>query len=545
MLLQPKERRQLGWFILLDIILILADIGFLVILLFIIHFYTSPVPASKLADFATSLPDNHSLLLIVAFFICFSLKNTWAYYIHRHRYRFLYSIASRIAENNLVQYLEGNYTGYVNIDSAIQIRKISQQPIEFSHYVLAGLLQIITQSIMIIIATAAILCYNPGLFLLLLICLVPPVILVASLIKKKTRAARAEAKKSSENTLQYLKEALAGFVEANIYEKRSFFVQRYAEWQQQLNQYLSDIQSIQGMPNRMIEIFAVAGLFILIGINKFSGNAAHTFINIGAFMAAAYKIMPAAVQVLNNNGQVRAYAFAVQDLLLYQSPEHKSLLKEKINIQSISFQQVCFSYGGPQLLSDFTASFKRGDFIGVEGRSGKGKTTLVHLLLGFLQEQSGQLLINGIPTKAASRQQFWPGIAYVKQQPFLVHGSIETNITLSDDAADQQRLHEVAGITGLDEISGNNSMGLKNIITENGKNISGGQRQRIMIARALYKDADLIILDEPFNELDRISENKLLQHFQQLAHSGRIVVLITHNRESLSFCNKIISPDEK
>ena len=80
---------------------------------------------------------------------------------------------------------------------------------------------------------------------------------------------------------------------------------------------------------------------------------------------------------------------------------------------------------------------------------------------------------------------------------------------------------------------------------ENGKNISGGQQQRIAIARALYKNADLVLLDEPFNELDEESEISLLEHFQDLAQKGKLIILITHNKKSLSYCNKIISLDEQ
>ena len=100
-------------------------------------------------------------------------------------------------------------------------------------------------------------------------------------------------------------------------------------------------------------------------------------------------------------------------------------------------------------------------------------------------------------------------------------------------------------VTGLAEILINFSEGYNKVVTENGKNLSGGQRQRIAIARALYKNADLILLDEPFRELDRDSEDCLLKHFSDLASQGKTVILITHNRESLSFCNKIISLDEK
>ena len=83
------------------------------------------------------------------------------------------------------------------------------------------------------------------------------------------------------------------------------------------------------------------------------------------------------------------------------------------------------------------------------------------------------------------------------------------------------------------------------MIMESGKNISGGQRQRIAIARALYKPADLIILDEPFNELDEASERRLLCHFRYLTQNGKMVILITHNKQSLAYCNKIISLDER
>ena len=87
--------------------------------------------------------------------------------------------------------------------------------------------------------------------------------------------------------------------------------------------------------------------------------------------------------------------------------------------------------------------------------------------------------------------------------------------------------------------------GLNKIITENGKNISGGQQQRVAIARALYKNADLILLDEPFNELDEASETVLLEHFRALAKQGKMVIMITHDKESLGYCNKTISLDEE
>ncbi|MCW3090198.1 MAG: transporter ATP-binding protein [Ferruginibacter sp.] len=546
-ILISRERRHLCWYVLADLVIVIADIASLVMLLFIIDFYTQPFHAASISSLLPAfMLDRSSVLLIALFLVIFSVKNIAAYYVHHQKYQFLYRIASRIAEKNLSQYLHGSYDHYVTVDSAVQGRRISQQPIEFSHYVLAGILQIITQTILITCAVTAILLFNASLFLLLFTILVPPILIAGYVVKKRTKSARNHAKRSSENALQFLKESLAGYVEANIYGKHNFFVHRYASWQQKLNTHLSSLQSVQGLPNRLIEIFAVGGLFILIVLDKSTGNTGSTnIISIGAFMAAAYKIMPAAVQILNSAGQVRAYSFAVNDLFEIKPKIPVATTPEPVSvIQSISFREVDFYYGSKKIICRFSAAMAKGDFIGIEGRSGSGKTTLINLLLGFLETQAGEILINGVATTAISRQQCWDRVAYVKQQSFLLHDSILKNISMEEDVFDMPRMEAAINITGVAEIAGGLS-GLNTIITENGKNISGGQRQRVAIARALYKDADLIILDEPFNELDRNAENDLLRHFLQLAKLGKIIILITHNRQSLAFCNKIISPDEK
>jgi ABC-type transport system involved in cytochrome bd biosynthesis fused ATPase/permease subunit len=168
----------------------------------------------------------------------------------------------------------------------------------------------------------------------------------------------------------------------------------------------------------------------------------------------------------------------------------------------------------------------------------------MNLLLGFLETDSGSILINGIARHANERQGFRGTISYVQQQPLLINDTILRNITLQENNYDIDRLDEVSKLTGLCQITGGSMEGLNTNISEEGKNISGGQRQRIALARALYKNSDLIILDEPFNELDQKSENCILTHLKELAQSGKMILLITHDKESLSYCSKIVSLDE-
>ncbi|HEV2354897.1 MAG TPA: ATP-binding cassette domain-containing protein, partial [Puia sp.] len=185
-----------------------------------------------------------------------------------------------------------------------------------------------------------------------------------------------------------------------------------------------------------------------------------------------------------------------------------------------------------------------GDFLGIQGDSGRGKTTLFNILLGFSAEGAGSVLINGMQTRPADRRRYWDRIAYVKQQPFILHDSILVNITLQEDGYDEQRLRHAVSLSGLDELIRKLPSGIRTTIAENGKNISGGQRQRIAVARALYKQADLILLDEPFSELDEESEERLLVRLAELAAGGKMVVMITHNQQSLKYCTRSISLDK-
>jgi ABC-type bacteriocin/lantibiotic exporter with double-glycine peptidase domain len=294
-----------------------------------------------------------------------------------------------------------------------------------------------------------------------------------------------------------------------------------------------------------MEVFAVLGLLALIILNYYSNNSGSIqLVTIGAFMAAAYKIIPGFVKILNSIGQIKTYGYTITDLMHTENTPAETNQDAVSPIRTLAMQHVSFMHKEKEVINDFSLEISKGDFIGLTGISGMGKTTVVNLLLGFLDPDSGKILINNKDTTANDRKQFRKNIAYVKQDPFIIHDTIATNITLNGSNYDTSKMETIIRATGLNAFTGQYAHGLNSIISENGKNISGGQRQRIAVARALYKNAELIILDEPFNELDRAAENTLLEHCKELAAAGKIIVLITHNTESLAYCSKIISMNE-
>jgi ABC-type multidrug transport system fused ATPase/permease subunit len=562
-ILDRREKTMAGKLILLDVIMSVLDIAFLVMLLYIVHFYTETHHAQPHSYFPFSLFDRFPLLLIAIFFILFALKNLAGYRALSMQFRFAYAVASRLSKNNMINYLDGTYQDYVDINSSVHNRKINQQPIEFGHYVLGGFQQIISQSLLILMTIVATLVFNPVLFLLLFLILTPPILLTGLLIKKKMNAVRRIAKPVSEKTLQSLQEALSGFIESNVFGRKKFFIDRYSGYQAKFNGFLASQQVIQNIPAKLIEVFAVFGFFILILINSYTGNTSTVqLITIGAFMGAAYKIIPGIVKILNSAGQIRTYAYTAAELAEDRvQAEDRAQAKDRVQaedqaeptvekmpsddgIATIAFAGVFFSYGKEPLLNDISMVIDKGDFVGLSGTSGKGKTTLVNLLLGFAEACSGAISVNGVNTGARDRQRYWKYISYVRQQSFMIDDTVLRNIVLDEEADDPAKLDEVIRMTGLEAFTGVFPEGLNKQLKENGKNISGGQRQRIAFARALYKEADLLILDEPFSELDEVSEEKMLDHCRRLAEAGRAVLLITHSKKSLSFCNKIISLNE-
>jgi len=214
-------------------------------------------------------------------------------------------------------------------------------------------------------------------------------------------------------------------------------------------------------------------------------------------------------------------------------------------MHSVKFDKVGFKYKHHQILSNFSFEISPGDFMGISGRSGLGKSTVVNLLLGFLEQDNGAISVNHRSNSGVERQRYWGSISYVKQQPFFINDTLVKNITLSDEGYDADKLAYAISFCGIDSMLDKYPKGINTLITENGKNISGGQRQRLMLARALYHNFDLLILDEPFGEIDEASERAILMKLELLAKKGKMIIMITHNIASLSLCNKIISLDEE
>lgn len=538
--LTRAERSRFARLTLSNVLLSVADIVLLSLLLLMVAFYTGT--ARQATQLLTPWIGSHNPIgafsILVLLFI---LKNAFGFVLYRRQSGFFFSVAGRIAGDRLSEYQDSSYEHYVRSEQAHWVNKVNHYPIEFAQNILISIQTLFTESALVFITVLAILIFKPALFLLLLLFLLPPVALSVVFLRKRINHIRKHIREDAEKTHQYLREAFDYFIESKLYGKKSFFAGRYLQYQQHLSGHVSNLLVAQWIPSRLVEIFAVLGLFVLVAFDQLMDGSQSALLDIGAFIAAAYKIMPGIVRMTNAGALLRTYEHVMEKQELPVPAEQQVASDfDTDEIRSVVFEKVSFHYTGNPVLEQVNVTINTGDFLLLSAPSGKGKTTFLNVLLGLLPAQTGRILLNGQPVTMNGLRGLYPQISYVRQQTVLIHDSLLRNITLDEKNVDEDQLTQAITFSGLQPLIDRMDTGLHSMIADEGKNISGGQKQRIALARAVYHRAQMLVMDEPFNELDEASEIQILEQLKQFTLSGGIVVLVSHNSLAQEYCTQLL-----
>ena len=201
-----------------------------------------------------------------------------------------------------------------------------------------------------------------------------------------------------------------------------------------------------------------------------------------------------------------------------------------------------YNFDKPYILKDINFVIKRGERIGIKGITGSGKSTLIDIIMGLLKPTNGKVLVDGDDIHSRKYSDKWhKNITHVPQNIYLIDSSFAKNIAfgIPDKEINMDKVKEVAKKAHIASFIGESNQNYKNRVGEKGIKLSGGQRQRIGIARALYKQTELIILDEATSALDKETEKKIMDSIKSLNPNITILV-IAHRLSTLDFCDKII-----
>tara|TARA_B100000989_G_C19494152_1_gene451186 strand:- start:666 stop:1544 length:879 start_codon:yes stop_codon:yes gene_type:complete len=216
--------------------------------------------------------------------------------------------------------------------------------------------------------------------------------------------------------------------------------------------------------------------------------------------------------------------------------------KNKIELQNVSFK---YQKDDPYIVKNLNLKIQRGDKIGLVGESGTGKSTLMNIIMGLLKHTEGKIFVDN-KELLADKNQLIANIGYVPQEVFLFEGELKKNIALGLDIEkiSEENLIKAANAAQITKFVKNLENNFNSLVEENGRNFSVGQKQRIGVARALYKNPDLLILDESTSSLDAETEEKFIEDIFNIGQN-KTIVFISHKMSALSKCDKIFDLKKK
>jgi ABC-type multidrug transport system fused ATPase/permease subunit len=344
--------------------------------------------------------------------------------------------------------------------------------------------------------------------------------------------------------------------EIKIYKKKDFFTNRFLKNYLLHEKSYTKLKFIQSIARPSVEVIGLISVFFFFFISFLinTNNKELIIIEISIIVAASFRIIPSVYRISSHFADFR-FCFPVienlyQNLYLNRALDNKNNffennIKAPIRFDKIQFQEVSFKFldSDNAILSNINLLIKRGDKIGIRGPSGSGKTTLINMVIGFLKPTSGKILLNG--DLNFSEQKYLLNASYVSQNVHLINDTLIKNIAFGceENEIDYDWLEKVVRLSNLESLYSNKNDNI-NIIGENSKNLSGGQKQRISIARAMYFNSDIIILDEASSALDSENEFKIINSSFFL-NKEKTLIIISHKKSFFSNCDAVYEIKDK
>lgn len=356
---------------------------------------------------------------------------------------------------------------------------------------------------------------------------------------------------SRETTLviKALQEGLGGIRDVLIDGSQEAYCNIYRGADSRLRRASANVSIIGGAPRFGIEaagmvLIAVLALFMA---GRDEGIATAIPV-LGAFALGAQRLLPILQQAYSSWTAIRGSGAALGDALeLLEQPLPKNIgnpLPTPISFQQhIEIDRLMFRYanGGPMVLRGISLTIPKGSRVGIIGTTGSGKSTMLDIFMALLLPTEGKLAIDGVPITSENHRAWQAHIAHVPQAIFLADVSVAENIAFGvpPEEIDHNRVEQAAKQAKISQTIESWAAQYDTIVGERGIRLSGGQRQRIGIARALYKQADVIVLDEATSALDSETETAVMQAIEDLGETLTILI-VAHRITTLSNCDQII-----
>ncbi len=491
-------------------------------------------------SFLTNL--EFSILVFIFFSISANLAIMLTNYMN---FNFTYSTTAIVRSFFFKKNCDKDYLNLISKNSSFYTTTILDQVERFCSNTLGSFSNIFNQVFLIIFISTPLLITNFNLSILLILFLITVFILISILMKKLFVNYGKQISIYLENRNNLLLQSLKNFREIKIFNIQNHYKNTFQYYESKLNKIYKFTSFISHSTKPILEIL----LILILSISSyfflnFDNIGIEFFSKLSILLFSFYKLAPAFNAIYSAFNTLSFVKDAVKKLILF-SDEFKSIEKYNSpidNIDSIKLKNINFAYEkkGLKVLKNINIEFKKNNIYLLSGKSGSGKSTLLNILIGLIRFDGGNFLLNNKEVAIYENLNWFKKVAYVSQSINLLNDNLLRNIALGDEFINEQKVKECLEDVGLLE---DLKMRLNENIYENNSNISGGQLQRIGIARAIYKNSELLILDEPTSNLDPLSEQIVAKTINSIK-KDRIILVVSHKLiENISFTKHLMMLD--
>jgi ATP-binding cassette, subfamily B, bacterial PglK len=460
-----------------------------------------------------------------------------------------------LADRLLSGYLAMPYAFHTRRGSAELIRNTFAATNEMKGGVLRPAVVVLSEAVLVIGLVGLLVVTDPLTAVVALVSLGGAMIVIQRLLRPRLLAWGRLSHDASTVGLQSIQQSLGGIRDIKILGRERWFLERHAASRQRMarSEYLSGAAS--SLPRSSIEIGLVATVVVLLVANVRRGGGIDVAV-LGMFAYAGIRLQPALQMMVNSVNMLRFRMPMVRDLLdderlitgargRHEFDEHSGATVVPEHLERIEVRDAHLAFptddgSRHEALRGVSLTVRRGEFIGLCGPTGGGKSTLLDVIAGLLVPDAGQVLVDGTLLTEEPRD-WWRQLGVVSQTGFLVDDTLRRNIALGvpDHEVDADRLADAVRRAQLDDVLAGLPLGLGTVVGERGIRLSGGQRQRVVLARALYRDPHVLLLDEGTSALDGATEAAVMRALE-MDQRARTVIAVAHRLQSIRAADRIL-----
>lgn len=491
-----------------------------------------------------------SIVVCLGVIAIITLKNIAVVYLYRFERDYIYSLYKHLSQRLYESYYRKGLGFIKHSNTAILTRNVNVVSLIFATNILKPIATIIGEGLLMLLMFVALVLYSPIIALIAVGLFLPIVALFYFSMRKRLNTIGDRENVAQRAKGRIVAETFRGYADIEINNAFPLTKNNFNKAIDEAVKLRKEYATIGMLPQMFTEVGLAIGLTVIIIVSLYSSSD-NLVILLGIFAIAGVRLLPSLRTIMASWSSIRYNRYTIDTLReadIHEEQTTAPVTAERFNFErSIELRDLEFKFedSDTPLFSNLSFTINKGERVGITGASGVGKTTLFNIILGLYRPTSGAIYIDGEKLSEENIRKWQNSIGYVSQSVFIADSTLVENIALGcdSDSIDLERIRQVIELADLTEFVSSLPNGIDSRIGEQGSKISGGQRQRIGIARALYKNSDILFFDEATSSLDNKTEENINNAIQNLSmkNASLTIVIIAHRESSLEYCDRIIT----